>query len=438
MDLLVRPSLFSLDDPLVGIDELLSGSGLSFALFVSREHMILANAPFIKRWGLERTSFPRLSLSDFANRNAVDLTGENLGRFWTWFADTASSPSLIVLPGSTGGERVLLRVPTEKNTGEDPFFLELHADKIDENQKEGLLLLANRIKSPARTIIRNFQDELLIGKFFGTEIALDPLADRAEIFLSKEAFWLPNGLFWRIQHPPPPQPPARIRATALPVEDSQTLYPFRRIQFARNTAQGGFWADFPLLANRSFFGKVRLFRPDSRKGELPGLSAFQSKAQDLSRKLFDIRANLGDLEHVSREPETGFLDRREALLLLESLIEESRISGLGFGLIGIRIELANHQLLMGKVRGVLRYYDEIAHITPREYLLILPSMKPASVEAIIERVRDILLGMNREFSHLITFGSLVYPDAGKGPMNLIRSVFIREEAQPLQPATEGP
>ena len=435
MDLLVRPSLFSLDDPLVGIDELLSGSGLSFALFVSRESMILANAPFIKKWGLERASFPRLSLSDFANRNAVDLTGENKGRFWTWFSDTGSAPSMIVLPGATGGERALLRVPTGRNTGEDPFFLELHSDKIDEGQKEGLLLLANRIKSPARTIIRNFQDEILIGTFFGAEIALDPLAEKAEIILSKEASWLPDGLFWRVKHPP--QPPARIKATVLPVEDSQTLFPFRRIQFARNTTQGGYWADFPLLANRSFFGKIRLFRPDSRKGELPGLSAFQSKAQDLSRKLFDIRVSLGDLDPVSREPETGFLDRREALLLLESLIEESRISKLGFGLIGIRIDLANHQLLMSKVRGVLRYYDEIAHITPREYLLILHSMKPASVETIIERVRDILLGMHRDFSHLVTFGSLLYPDAGKGPMNLIRSVFIREEAQPLQPATEG-
>ena len=436
MDLLIRPSLLSLNDPLMEIDGLLSGSGLSFALFLSNDHMILANHSFIKRWGLERASFPRFSLSDLANRNAVDLSGETKGRFWTWFSNPTPSPSLIILPGETGGERILLRVPTEKASGEDPFFLELLTEKAEEAQKEGILLLASRIKTQARTIIRNIQDEILIENFFRSRISQDSQAEKAEILLSRAASWSPEERFWRIHRSP--QNPARLTASILPPEDTQTLFPFRRIQFARNSAQGGYWADFPLLANRSFFGKIRLFRPESLKKELPGLSPFQMKAQELSRGLFDIRTNLGDLEPVAREPESGFLDRREALLLLESLIEESRSSGQGFGLIGIKIDLANHALLMIKVRKILRYYDEIAHITPKEYLLILPGMKTTSVEGVIERVRDMLLGVDRDFAHLVTFGTLSYPESGKGPMNLMRSVFLREESQPLQGEVANP
>ena len=436
MDLLIRPSLLSLNDPLVEIDSLLSGSGLSFALFLSRDRMILANHAFIKRWGLERASFPRFSLSDLANKNAVDLTGETKGRFWTWFSTPPSGPSLIVLPGETGGERILLRVPTEKASGDDPFFLELLTEKAEESQKEGILLLAGRIKTQARTIIRNIQDEILIENYFQTEISKDSHALKAEILLARASSWSPEERFWRIHRSP--QNPARLMASILPPEETQTLFPFRRIQFARNNAQGGYWADFPLLSSRSFFGKIRLFRPESLKRELPGLSSFQMKAQELSRGLFEIRTNLGDLDPVVREAESGFLDRREALLMLESLIGECRSSGQGFGLIGIKIDLANHSLLMMKVRKTLRYYDEIAHITPREYLLILPGMKTASVEGIIERVRDILLGADRDFSHLITFGTLSYPESGKGPMNLMRSVFLREESQPLQGATDIP
>ena len=436
MDLLIRPSLLSLNDPLMEIDGLLSGSGLSFALFLSRDHMIVANHSFIKRWGLERASFPSFSLSDLANKNAVDLTGETKGRFWTWFSTTTPGPSLIVLPGETGGERILLRVPTARTSGDDPFFLELPTEKAEEAQKEGILLLASRIKTQARTIIRNIQDELLIEAFFRTEIAQDTQASKAEVLLAKAPSWSPDERFWRIHHAP--QNPSRLMASILPSEETQTLFPFRRIQFARNSAQGGYWADFPLLANRSFFGKIRLFRPESLKRELPGLSPFQTKAQELSRALFDVRSNVGDLDPVSREPESGFLDRREALLLLESLIEESRSSGQGFGIVGIKIDLANHALLMTKIRRILRYYDEVAHITPREYLLILPGMKTASVEGVIERFRDMLLGADRNFAHLVTFGTLAYPESGKGPMNLIRSVFLREEAQPLQGTTENP
>ena len=436
MELLVRPALLSLNDPLMEIDALLSGSGLSFALFLSRDHMILANHSFIKRWGLERASFPRFSLSDFANRNAVDLTGETKGRFWTWFSTSSPGPSLIVLPGETGGERLLLRVPTEKTSGDDPFFLELLTEQANEGQKEGMLLLASRIKNQARAIIRNIQDEILIDQFFRTEIAKDSQASKAEIILTKTPSWSPEGRFWRIHHSP--QNPARLMSSILPAEETQTLFPFRRIQFARNSSQGGYWADFPLLANRSFFGKIRLFRPEALKRELPGLSNFQMKAQELSRGLFQIRVDLGDLDPVDRESESGFLDRREALLLLESLIEEYRSSGVGFGLIGIKIDLANHQLLMIKARNVLRYYDEIAHITPREYLLILPGMKAASVQGLIERVRDMILGADRDFAHLVTMGTLSFPEAEKGPMNLIRSVFLREEPQPLQSPADNP
>ncbi|MGC8530310.1 MAG: hypothetical protein ACP5OP_08995 [Leptospirillia bacterium] len=436
MELLVRPALLSLNDPLLEIDALLSGSSLSFALFLSRDHMILANNAFIKRWGLERASFPRFSLSDFANRNAVDLTGETKGRFWTWFSTSSPGPSMIVLPGETGGERLLLRVPTEKTSGDDPFFLELLTEKASEGEKEGMLLLANRIKTQARAIIRNIQDEILIDQFFRSEIAQDSHASKAEIILTKTPSWGPEARFWRIHRSP--QTPSRLTASILPAEETQTLFPFRRIQFARNSTQGGYWADFPILANRSFFGKIRLFRPEALKRELPGLSKFQTKAQELSQGLFQIRINLGDLDPVAREPESGFLDRREALLLLESLIEEYRSSGMGFGLIGIKIDLANHQLLMMKIRKILRYYDEIAHITPREYLLILPGMKAASVQGLVERVEDMLLGGDRDFAHLVTMGTLSFPEAEKGPMNLMRSVFLRKESQPLQPSEDKP
>ncbi len=430
MDLLIRPSLFSTERALLEIEKLLAGSGLSFALFLSRDHIILANPDFVKRWNLVRARFPRYSLSDYANQNALSLSGETRGQFWNWISEPSSRPSQIELPDPDSGlRRFIIRVPTEKDTAEDPLFLEKIAENLQESERERLILLGRRLRNPSRTIIRTVSDELLLEHFFRDELSGEPEYEMAQVFLAKEAVWSPSSGFWRIRTSPG-GPKKRI-SEALSVEESGSILPFRRILFAKNTG-GGYWADFPLLFNQAFFGKVRLFRPESRKRELPGLSSFQPKAQSLSRRLFEIRKNLGYLNSAAREPESGFLDRREALLLIEALIEEQRITGLGFGLVGIRVNIPNHKSLMIKVRSILRFYDEIAHMTPREYLLILPAMNPDSAASVIERVRDILLGMNRDQAPQVTFGWLSYPETGKGPMNLVRSVFTREESQPLQ------
>jgi len=430
MDLLIRPSLFSTDQALLEIEKLLSGTDLSFALFLSRDHIVLANSSFVRRWNLVRAGFPRFSISDYANQTAIPLSGETKGRFWDWFSDPFPHPSLIDLPDPDSGlRRFILRVPTEKESADDPLFLETVADNLQESTKEGLILLGRRLRSPSRTIIRSVNDELLIENFFRNELAKDSESGMAQIYLAKEPVWSHQSGFWRVRTPHEGRK-NRI-AESLSDEESRSLFPFRRILFAKNPG-GGYWADFPLLFNRAFLGKVRLFRPESRKKELPGLTSFQPKAQILSKNLFDIRKNLGYLTPAERDAESGFLDRREALLHVEALIQEHRITGTGFGLIGIRIDIPNHKALMIKVRGILRFYDEIAHMTPREYLLILPAMDPHQAEQVIERVRDILLGMNRDRAPQVTFGWLSYPETGKGPLNLVRSVFIREEAQPLQ------
>ncbi len=429
MNLLIRPSLFKNDQALLEIDSLLSGSDFSFSLFLSRSQIIVANSLFLKRWNLVRAVFPRFTLADYSNQIALPLSGETKGHFWDWFSTTSPTPSLIGLPDPGSGKtRFILKVPTEKESSEDPFFLERVSDTLDEGAKEGLLLLGRRLRTPSRTVVRSVSDELLIDHFFLDELAVDSNADMAQIYLAKTSSWSPSAEFWRIRNNPD-QPQKRI-AESLSTEESRSILPFRRILFAKNPGEG-YWADFPLLYNRTFFGKIRLFRPESKKRELPGLSSFQPKAQALSKKLFDIRKNLGDLIPAAREPESGFLDRRDALLLMEALIEEHRITGIGFGLIGIRTEIPNHKSLMIKARSILRFYDEIAHIAHREYLLILPAMDPQHADSIIERVRDILLGLNREQSSLITFGWLAYPETPKGPMNLIRSVFKDQESQPL-------
>ncbi len=430
MNLLIRPSLFKNDRALLEIDTLLSGSDLLFSLFLSRTQIIIANSLFLNRWNLVRTGFPRFSLADYANQIAQSLSGETKGHFWDWISATSPNPSFISLPDPGSGKtRFILKVPTEKESSGDPFFLERISDTMDESDREAMLLLGRRLRTPSRTILRCVSDELLIDHFFLDELAVDSNAEMAQIYLAKTSSWSPSAEFWRIRNNPDERK-KRI-AESLSAEESSAILPFRRILFAKNPGEG-YWADFPLLYNRAFFGKVRLFRPESKKRELPGLSSFQPRAQALSKKLFDIRKNLGDLIPAAREPESGFLDRRDALLLLEALIEEHRITGTGFGLIGIRTDIPNHKSLMIKARSILRFYDEIAHITHREYLLILPAMDPQHADTIIERIRDILLGLHREQSPLITFGWLSYPETPKGPMNLIRSVFRDRESQPLQ------
>jgi hypothetical protein len=430
MNLLFRPSLFKNEQALLEIDSLLSESDLSFSLFLSRTHIILANSRFLQRWNLVRAGFPRFSLADHANQIAQSLSGETKGRFWDWASSLSPHPSLIDLPDpESGKKRFILKVPTKKESAEDPFFLEKISEELDESGKEALILLGRRIRTPARIIIRSVSDELLIDHFFKDELGTDPNAAMAQVYLSTTSSWSPSAEFWRVRYNP--DEGRKLIAESLSKEESKEILPFRRILFAKNPGEG-YWADFPLLYNRTFFGKVRLFRPESRKRELPGLSSFQPKVQVLSRNLFEIRKNLGDLLPTAREPESGFLDRREAMLLIEALIEEHRITGTGFGLIGIRTEIPNHRSLMIKVRANLRFYDEIAHMTQREYLMILPAMDPRHSDTIIERIRDLLLGMNRDQSPLIIFGSISYPETTKGPMNLVRSVFKNEDAQPLQ------
>lgn len=430
MDLLIRPSLINSESSLLEIDSLMKGTDLSVAVFLSRNHIVLANSLFIKRWALIRTSFPRFSLSDYANKNALLLSGETQGRFWEWFSNPSPHPSVIDLPEpGTKNRRFLLRIPTETTSALDPIFIEHSAPTLPESKMEELLLLGRRLRTPARTLIRNVSDEIVIDHFFKDELALDSYSSQAQILLSKDPVWSPNGGFWRIQRTSGER--KKLVAENVPEAEIPSIVPFRRIVFTEIPFEG-YWADFPLLYNRAFLGKVRLFRPISKKRELPGLSSFQSKSQALSRTLFDIRKNLGDVLPASREPESGFLDRREALLLIEALIEESRITGIGFGLIGIRAALPNQLSLMIKVRSVLRTYDEVAHMTPQEYLLILPAMNPERAENIIERVRDMLLGMNQHQTSLVTFGWLSFPESGKGPMNLVRSVFAMEDVQAIQ------
>lgn len=430
MDLLIRPSLFNLADTLLEIDDLLADSGHSFSLFLTGDRMILANSTFLKRWDLFRPSFPRFSLSDFGNKNAMLLLGETRGRFWNWFGEKSPNLSQIVLPDDhSEGKRFLLRVPTGKESSEDPFFLEKYASDFTPKQKESMLLLGRRLRSPARTIVRAFRDEILLEHFFREEIGRDVFRDRAEIHLTKEAVWSPHSAFLRIGKSET-HSDRRISTDLLPGE-SKALVPFRRILYSRVPGVG-FHADFPLLFDRFFFGKIRLFRPETKKKDLLPLIGFQEKAQTLSRLLFGIRKNLGDLLPMERETGTGFLTRRSSLEHLGALIEEHRVSETGFGLIGVRLDLAHHIDLMMGVRKVIRYYDEIGHLSPREYVLILPAMRPGSAEGIVERVRDMILGTNRDNDPLLSFGSASYPENPKGPMNLIRSIFLREEPQPLQ------
>jgi hypothetical protein len=433
MDLLIRPSLFNMTPSLAQIDELLSGSGLSFALFHSRDRLLLANTLFIKRWNLHRISFPQYSLADFGNSNALLLTGATKGKFWHWFSEKDSNLSLIVLPQRKGETTTtLLRVPTEKGTAENPIFLEIISHPLSEEEKDGLLLLGRRLRVPARTIVRAFSDEVILDKFIREDLDKDPFRHTAEVILVKEASWRPESSFWRIQQPVPPG--NKKVASDLPQTEGSTLFPFRRISYSVSPGQG-FWADFPLLFDNSFFGKIRLFRPEARKKELPALRRFQVPAQTLSRLLFDVRVGLGYLEPFERAPETGFLSRKGTLRLLESLIEEYRKSQSGFGLVGLKVDLVNHREFMIKVGGVLRFYDEVGHLTTREYLLILPSMNPGSFDVIIKRIQDLLLGMKQDQEHLLSFGTISFPESHKGPMNLIRSAFLREAGQSVQKST---
>ncbi len=430
MDLLIRPSLFSSETSLLEIQSLVSGPDLSFGLFLSRDHLVLANASFFKRFGLAGTSFPRFSLADFANKNAGELKGEIRGRFLDWFSNPSPEPSMIELPHPVSGKsRFLLRVPTEVDTGNNPIFLEKVQSSLTVSQKEGLFLLGRQLRKPARTVLRNVSDEILITQFFEDELAKDPDGPHAQIFLAKASAWSPPEEFWWVHFSTDGK---TLIAESLPEAETRSLTPFRRIVFSKNSHEG-YWADFPLLYNRGFFGKIRLFRPASKKEDLPRLSSFQPKAQRLSRALFEIREHLEFLHPEAREPESGFLDRREALLLLESLIEEHRITGQGFGLIGIRVNIPNPHSLMLKVRNILRFYDEIAHVSSREYVLILPSKDSQhSDQIIIERVRDLILGKDHYQATLVTFGNLSYPESGKGPMSLIRGVFAKEDSQPIQ------
>lgn len=415
---------------LIQIDNLLANTGLSFALFLSKNQLVLANSLFIKQWDLYRISFPKYSLSDFGNKNAAHLIGETKGQFWYWFTDKNPNPSLMVLPDVLSDrQRFLLKVPTEQESAGDPFFLEKNAEEFSEELKEGLLLLGRRIRNPAGTIVRSFRDALILGDFFENILDQDSNAVNAEIILVKEPAWKPGASFWRVNRSK--DAPGKLKAIDLDPGEGTGLVPFRRILYSKSPGQG-YWADFPLLFDGAFFGKIRLFRPESRKKELPGLNRFQKTAQTLSGLLFNVRKNLGDLSPMEREPETGFLSRKDSLRFLETLIGEHQVSQTGFGLVGLKIDLQNHREILSKIRKIMRYYDEIGHLTPREYLLILPAMRPDALKLFVDRVRDALLGSNPDYGSLLSFGMLSFPESQKGPMNLIRSVFLREESQPIQ------
>jgi hypothetical protein len=432
MDLLIRPCLFNLATSITQIDELLSGPDLSFALFLSTDRLLVANRQFIKRWDLHRISFPRYSLSDFGNSNALTLSGTTKGKFWNWFSEEDSNLSIIDLPVPHSNEkRILLRVPTEREGAGDPFFLEKVTSDPSEEQREGIRLLGRRLRSPARTIVRAFRDSLVLDAFFKETLSLDPFHQKAEVVLAKEAKWSPGSSFWSVRESEGEA--GKIVSGDRPDNEGNGLVPFRRILFSKDSGNG-FWSDFPLLLDSAFFGKIRLYRPESGKKELPGLKGFQKSAQELSRHLFNIRKNLVDIDPLEREPDTDFLSRKASLHFLESLIEEYRVSETGFGLVGIKVDLSNHREFMMKVRKVCRYYDEVGHLTPREYLLILPAMKPGSFDGMIRRIRDLLLGTNSDLEHFLSIGYVSFPESHKGPMNLIRNAFLREENQPIQRA----
>lgn len=432
MDLLIRPCLFNLAPSITQINNLLSGSDLSFALFLSTDRLLLANGQFIKRWDLHRISFPRYSLSDFGNSNALTLSGTTKGKFWNWFSEEDSNLSIIDLPELHSEEkRILLRVPTLREGAGNPFFLEKVTSDPSEEQKEGIRLLGRRLRSPARTIVRVFRDSQVLDSFFKETLSRDPFHQKAEVVLAKEAKWSPGSSFWSIREME--GEPGKIVSGDRPDNEGIGLVPFRRILFSKDSGNG-FWADFPLLLDSSFFGKIRLYRPEGGKKEIPRLKDFQKSAQELSRHLFNVRENLGDLDPLEREPDTGFLSRKASLHFLESLIEEYRVSETGFGLFGLKVDLYNHREFMMKVRKICRYYDEIGHLTPREYLLILPAMEPGRFDRMIQRILDLLLGTKPDQEHLLSIGHVSFPESHKGPMNLIRNAFLREENQPIQKA----
>lgn len=424
MDLLIRPSPLNMVSNLTEIDTLLSGTTLSFALFLTNERMVVANTLFIRQWDLHRVSFPLLSLSDFRNKNALLMSGETKGRYLSWSGESSPYPSAITLPDPhSDGERILLKVPTDQESAGDPFFLELGGLTTTEEEKEGLILLGRRLRTPARAIARSFRDDILLKRFFAEQIGPDPFATDAEILLSKEPQWSPDSPVWRIRRPDK----GPMVAASLPGEETGSLHPFRRMVYSKIPGRG-YWVDFPLLYDGSFFGQVRLFRPESAKAALGKLNGFQRQAQKLSRELFTVRKNSGELAPIEREPDTGFLTRKGAIQLLEALIGEYRVSRNGFGLIGIRIDLPNHRELMVKLPKIIRHYDAVGHLTPREYLLVLPAMKPEAFPTIVARARDMLLGLHQDLAHFISFGTVSYPASMKGPINLLRSAFVREEA----------